>query len=70
METLKNQGCGIFIEVGPHPVLMEMGRACLPGAGYGTWLPCLEGGLNDYRWMIESLGELYERDNTPDWRGC
>ncbi|MFH0997757.1 MAG: type I polyketide synthase, partial [Pseudomonadota bacterium] len=68
METLRQEGCGIFVEVGPNPVLLGMGRACLPD-GYGSWLPSLRAGQNDWRRMLESLGELYVEGITPDWRG-
>ena len=68
METLKQEGCGIFIEVGPGPGLLEMGRACLP-EGYGSWLPSLRSGQNDWKQMIQSLGDLYMKGITPDWRG-
>ena len=68
METLKREGCGIFLEIGANPVLLEMGRRCLPD-GYGTWLPSLQAGQNDWRRMLESLGALYGKGITPDWKG-
>jgi acyl transferase domain-containing protein len=68
METLKREGCGIFLEIGANPVLLEMGRRFLPD-GYGTWLPSLQAGQNDWRRMLESLGALYGKGITPDWKG-
>jgi acyl transferase domain-containing protein len=68
METLKREGCGIFLEMGANPVLLEMGRRFLPD-GYGTWLPSLQAGQNDWRRMLESLGALYGKGITPDWKG-
>jgi len=68
METLKREGCGIFLEIGANPVLLEMGCRRLPD-GYGTWLPSLQAGQNDWRRMLESLCALYGKGITPDWKG-
>ncbi len=40
MEALHTQGYEIFLEIGPKPVLLGMGRQCLP-EGVGVWLPSL-----------------------------
>jgi acyl transferase domain-containing protein len=68
MDTLRREGCGIFLELSPDPKLLETGRACFSD-GYGIWLPSLQTGWNDWRRMIESLSELYRTGITPDWRG-
>ena len=38
METLHQLGYGIFLEIGPKPILLGMGRLCLPD-DVGVWLP-------------------------------
>ncbi|MGD1807096.1 type I polyketide synthase [Dapis sp. BLCC M126] len=40
METLHKQGTEIFLEIGPKPILLGMGRRCLP-EDVGVWLPSL-----------------------------
>ena len=40
METLRKQGAEIFLETGPKPILLGMGRRCLP-EDVGVWLPSL-----------------------------
>ncbi|MGK7875116.1 MAG: SDR family NAD(P)-dependent oxidoreductase [Xenococcaceae cyanobacterium] len=40
METLHELGYEIFLEIGPKPILLGMGRQCLP-ANVGVWLPSL-----------------------------
>ncbi len=40
MESLERQGINVFIEIGPQPVLLGMGRNCLPEQE-GLWLPSL-----------------------------
>ncbi len=68
MQTLHRQGFRIFLEVGPHPVLLGMGAECLPGEGI-AWLPSLRRGREDWQQMLESLGELYARGVGIDWAG-
>jgi len=41
MATLDRQGYGVFIEIGPQPILLGMGRASLATAAAKLWLPSL-----------------------------
>ncbi len=68
MRELKKQGVEVFVEVGPHPVLLGMGRGCVPD-DYGVWLPSLRRGQKDWGQLLESLGHLYLQGITPDWSG-
>lgn len=66
MQTLAAQGCDLFLEVGPHPVLLGMGRQCLP-AGRGTWLPSLRRGQDAWFQILNSLGTLWCRGFDINW---
>jgi acyl transferase domain-containing protein len=66
METLASQGVTHFIEVGPHPVLLGMGAACLPGAA-PAWLPSLRRDRSNWRDLLESLQRLYVDGAAVDW---
>jgi malonyl CoA-acyl carrier protein transacylase len=68
MATLYQQGCDVFVEIGPKPVLLGMGRQCLP-ENVGVWLPSLRQGQDDWQQILQSLGELYVRGATIDWAG-
>ncbi len=68
METLYGQGYEVFVEIGPHPVLLGMGRQCLP-EGAGVWLSSLKRGRKDWQQLLQSLGLLYERGMEVDWCG-
>ncbi|WP_088240285.1 type I polyketide synthase, partial [Calothrix rhizosoleniae] len=68
METLHQEGCQIFLEIGSKPILLGMGRLCLLENG-GVWLPSLRPGQEDWRQMLQSLGELYVRGVKVDWLG-
>ncbi|MBU0485488.1 MAG: SDR family NAD(P)-dependent oxidoreductase [Proteobacteria bacterium] len=68
MEALYQQGYRLFIEIGPHPVLLGMGRKCLPAEDC-IWLPSLFRGGGDWQQMLRSLGELYVRGAKIDWQG-
>lgn len=68
METLHNLGCQLFLEIGPNPVLLGMGRLCLPNLNC-CWLPSLEKNVDQWRMMLESLGQLYVLGGKVDWKG-
>ena len=65
MNALHRQGNEIFLEIGPNPVLLGMGRRCLPKDA-GIWLPTLRPSL-DWKQILRSLGELYARGANVDW---
>ena len=68
IETLRRQGCEVFLELGPQRLWPEIGRTSLPHGG-GLWLPGL--GEGEYPWgrLLKNLGELYGQGITPDWAG-
>ncbi|MEM1168904.1 MAG: SDR family NAD(P)-dependent oxidoreductase [Cyanobacteria bacterium P01_H01_bin.35] len=68
MRTLHQQGYEIFIEVGPKPILLGMGRQCLP-ENIGIWLPSLRPGVDEWQQMLFSLGKLYVLGAKVDWIG-
>jgi acyl carrier protein len=69
MQTLHEQGgFEVFVEIGPRPVLLEMGQQCLP-EGVGVFLPSLTPSQNDWQQLLESLGALYVNGVEIDWAG-
>ena len=64
--TLHELGCQLFLEVGPSPTLLSMGRRCWPEDS-GTWLPSLRKGQADWPQMLKSLGALYVHGVEVDW---
>ncbi len=65
MQVLLDEGYETLIEIGPHPVLLGMGRA-LPGAS-GHWLPSLRRGRPPWSQLLDTLGKLYVAGHRPDW---
>ncbi len=68
MQTLHQEGCQVFIEIGPQPVLLAMGQRCLPD-GEGSWLPSLRAGRPEWEVILDSLSRLYEGGARIDWEG-
>ena len=68
MSSLREKGCTHYLEVGPHPVLLGMGRQCIADDGL-YWLASLRRGVDDWRQMLESLGRLYVGGFDVDWDG-
>ena len=66
METLHQEQFQVFVEIGPKPTLLGMGRRCLP-EGVGIWLPSMRQGHSEWQQLLQSLGELYVRGGSIDW---
>src|SRR2546428_166863 len=56
--ALGELGYRVFLEVGPSPTLLGMGRKCL-SADNVSWLPSLRRPGDDWAQMLDSLGRLY-----------
>ena len=67
MVALGEQGCRVFLEIGPSPTLLSMGRRVL--GDEASWLPSLRPGRDDWAQMLESLGQLYLAGAPADWAG-
>ncbi|WP_035140792.1 type I polyketide synthase [Fischerella sp. PCC 9605] len=68
MDTLAQQGYEIFVEVGPKPILVEMGRHYLSETEK-VWLPSLHPEKDDWQQLLDSLGTLYVRGAKVNWSG-
>ena len=60
IQSLQAKGYENFVEVGPGPTLLGMGRRCLP-EDVGVWLPSLRQGRGDWKRSRESGGALRPR---------
>lgn len=68
MQTLHEKGQRIFIEVGPHPTMLGMGRRSLPELDEsGLWLPSLRKAQEDWQEILESLANLHVHGFAVDW---
>ena len=56
----------MFLEIGPSPTLVGLGRRCLP-AGTGLWLPSLRAGRGDWTQLLESVAALAVRGVAVDF---
>lgn len=66
MIVLHDQGYRLFMELGPHPILMGMGAQCLSDST-SVWLPSLRRGQKDWQQLLTSLADLYVRGAEVDW---
>ena len=66
MESLRDQGGEVFLEVGPGTTLGLLGRESLGEAGQ-LWLSSLRRGRGEWEQTLESLGRLYTRGAEVNW---
>ncbi len=58
MQSLYATGHTHFLEIGPQPTLLGMGKRCLP-ADVGHWLPSLEKDKENWQVLLDSAATLY-----------
>ena len=68
MQTLADAGCSVFLEIGPNPVLLGLGCACVEPEG-ALWQASLRSGRDDWTELLTSLGQLYVHGVEVDWAG-
>ena len=65
--ALREQGCRVFLEIGPSPDAAGMGRRAAAGDTPAVWLPSLRKGRDDWEQMLETLAALYVAGVAVDW---
>jgi 8-amino-7-oxononanoate synthase len=65
MSCLYEQGYRVFLEIGAKPILLGMGRNCLPQEE-NLWLPSLRLQVENEQ-ILQSLAELYVRGIKVNW---
>ncbi len=68
MRALHEQRVEAYLEIGPHPVLLAMGSACVEDE-HALWLPSLRRNRDEWEQMLETLSNLYASGAAVDWNG-
>ncbi len=66
IENLQQRGQDVFVEIGPHPVLVPNAQRLLPG-GYGIWVTSLREKFEDSGQMLAALGKLFIAGVDIQW---
>ncbi len=71
MRALAEAGCRVFVEAGPNPTLIGMGKRCLPGY-QALWLPSLrtpEPNSERSEWpvLLDSVSQFWAAGHDVDW---
>ncbi|MCC5602086.1 type I polyketide synthase [Nostoc favosum] len=67
VQTLIQQECSVFLEVGAKPILLGMARSLVADEGKYLWLPSLRAGQEDWQVILSSVAALYGRGVQLDW---
>ncbi|HRD70290.1 MAG TPA: SDR family NAD(P)-dependent oxidoreductase [Legionella sp.] len=67
IHTLIREGCSVFIEVGPHPVLLEPARQCARDTPGLIWTGSLKKQVHDSEAIAEGIAELYNNGFDFAW---
>lgn len=67
MRTLVEMGVECFVEIGPSPTLVTLGRTCVASTRL-RWLSSFRKGQSDWQIMAKTLQSLDSLGVTIDWR--
>ncbi|MCC5667831.1 SDR family NAD(P)-dependent oxidoreductase [Nostoc sp. CHAB 5784] len=67
VQTLIQQECSVFLEVGAKPILLGMARSLVADEEKYLWLPSLRAGQEDWQVILSSVATLYRRRVQLDW---
>jgi acyl transferase domain-containing protein/SAM-dependent methyltransferase/aryl carrier-like protein len=68
LEELVNQGCNVFVEIGPSPILISLGQEWLSDPER-VWTYSMRSGRPESEQLMESAADLYAAGANLDWRG-
>lgn len=68
MDTLRDLGCEVMLEVGPSPVLTRLGQECLGQEGR-LWVASLHKAKPEWQQMSAGVQALYAGGVEIDWAG-
>ena len=66
VRTIHGRGIRTFVEVGPHPTLLNMARHTVPEHEC-AWLPSLRSGEDDWRQILTTAAHLYVAGAPLEW---
>jgi amino acid adenylation domain-containing protein len=66
IDLLLAQGCRLFVEIGPQPLLTTLGRVDHPESD-AHWLPSLVPAQDEWATIYRSLAQLYVHGATVAW---
>ena len=66
IQTIRDQGASVFLEIGPGTTLLGMGRSVVTDEGC-RWLPSLSKRREDCDQVLQTLAALYTSGADVDW---
>src|SRR5262249_12140091 len=66
IQTLAQQGCAVWLEIGPQPALNDLARQSLK-AGQPLMLSSLRHGRDEWQTLLSSLARLYVAGAPVEW---
>ena len=66
--ALHAEGVRVFLEIGPSPTLLSLGRRTVSDESV-TWLPTLRRGRDDWKQIADAVSRLYVERGRINWAG-
>ncbi len=69
MRALERDRVSLYVEVGPHPVLLGMGRQCVDDESAASWVPSVRKDGGNWQTLLAGAATLYVSGAPFDWSG-
>ncbi|WP_052045881.1 type I polyketide synthase [Candidatus Paracaedibacter symbiosus] len=69
IQSLEQEGCHIFLEVGPNPILTALAKGCVGTGNPQVFTFSLQGGKDDWQQLNLAIATLYTHGVSIDWEG-
>ena len=69
MRALERDRVSLYVEVGPHPVLLGMGRQCVDDESAASWVPSVRKDGGNWQTLLAGAATLYVSGAPLDWSG-
>lgn len=66
MNTLREQNCDVYVEIGPNPHLIGMGRRSMPSYE-ALWIGSLKSTENEWNYLLQNVAQMYVNGLNIDW---
>jgi amino acid adenylation domain-containing protein len=66
MTALRDLDCDVFVEIGPNPHLIGMGRRSLPALD-AVWAGSLKAGEEEWSYLLQNVAQLYVNGLNVEW---
>ncbi|GGX08649.1 hybrid non-ribosomal peptide synthetase/type I polyketide synthase [Aquimarina muelleri] len=68
MQTLETRGVNVYVEIGPHPVLISLGKQCVLDDTKAIWGATMRRGKSEDSELLKCINTVYQAGKNINWQ--